>query len=105
MCGDRDFVPADRMAALLEDGDPITDKGFESKPFERSLSAQGIRLLRPSREKEVLRPGEPMLKKVRRLIESVNDTLKASGALSGRHDLGKTGCAVRSTSACLSAGE
>ncbi|WP_405770620.1 transposase [Actinacidiphila glaucinigra] len=54
----------------------ITDKGFASKPFERPLSEQGITLLRPSRKKEVLRPGEPMLKKVRQLIESVNDTLK-----------------------------
>ena len=54
----------------------ITDKGFASRPFERSLSAQGITLLRPSRKQEVLRPGEPMLKKVRQLIESINDTLK-----------------------------
>jgi hypothetical protein len=54
----------------------ITDKGFASKPFERSLSAQGITLLRPSRKTEVMRAGEPMLKKVRQLIESINDTLK-----------------------------
>jgi hypothetical protein len=32
--------------------------------------------LRPSRKKEILRAGEPMLKKVRQLIESINDTLK-----------------------------
>ena len=43
----------------------ITDKGFASKRFERSLSAQGITLLRPSRKDEVIRAGEPMLKKVR----------------------------------------
>lgn len=67
---DADLV-ADRAGLLL-----ITDKGFASKPFERSLSEQGITLLRPSRKKEVLRPGEPMLKKVRQLIESVNDTFK-----------------------------
>jgi Transposase DDE domain len=54
----------------------ITDKGFASKPFERSLSEQGIALLRPSTKRETTRPGEPMLKKVRQLIESVNDTLK-----------------------------
>jgi hypothetical protein len=54
----------------------ISDKGFASKPFERSLSEQGVTLLRPSRKKEVLRAGAPMLKKVRQLIESVNDTLK-----------------------------
>ena len=54
----------------------ITDKGFASKTFEQSLSADGITLLRPSRKTEGRRPGEPMLKKVRQLIESVNDTLK-----------------------------
>jgi hypothetical protein len=61
----------DRPGLLL-----ISDKGFASKTFERSLSEQGITLLRPSRKKEVIRAGEPMLKKVRQLIESVNDTLK-----------------------------
>nr|WP_197048785.1 hypothetical protein [Streptosporangium roseum] len=33
-------------------------------------------MLRPSRKDEKARYGEPMLKKVRQLIESVNDTLK-----------------------------
>ncbi|WP_412822283.1 IS982 family transposase, partial [Micromonospora sp. MS34] len=53
----------------------ITDKGFASKAFERQLAEQGIELLRPSRKREKARYGEPMLKKVRQLIESVNDTL------------------------------
>jgi hypothetical protein len=81
---------AERPGLLL-----IGDKGFASKAFERSLSAQGITLLRPSRKKEVLRPGEPMLKKVRQLIESVNDTLKGQLDLE-QHD-GRTfeGVAVR----------
>lgn len=61
----------DRAGLLL-----ISDKGFASKAFERSLSEQGITLLRPSRKTEVMRAGEPMLKKVRQLIESINDTLK-----------------------------
>jgi hypothetical protein len=67
---DADLI-ADRPGLLL-----ITDKGFASHTFERSLSAQGIALLRPSRKDETARAGEPMLKKVRQLIESVNDTLK-----------------------------
>ncbi|MFV2088990.1 IS982 family transposase, partial [Micromonospora sp. LOL_021] len=54
----------------------ISDMGFASGPFERDLADQGITLLRPSRKKEKTRHGEPMLKKVRQLIESVNDTLK-----------------------------
>jgi hypothetical protein len=73
----------------------ITDKGFASKPFERSLSDQGITLMRPSRKKETLRAGEPMLKKVRQLIESVNNTLK--GQLDLEQHGGRTpeGVAVR----------
>jgi hypothetical protein len=86
---DADLV-AERKGLLL-----ITDKGFASKPFEQSLSAQGITLLRPSRKKEVMRAGEPMLKKVRQLIESVNDTLK--GQLDLEQHGGRTiaGVAVR----------
>lgn len=67
---DADLIAA-REGLLL-----ITDKGFASKPFERSLSEQGITLLRPSRKKEAVRAGESMLKKIRQLIESVNDTFK-----------------------------
>jgi Transposase DDE domain len=80
----------DRPGLLL-----ISDKGFASAAFERSLSVQGITLLRPSRKKEVLRPGEPMLKKVRQLIESVNDTFK--GQLDLEQHGGRTieGVAVR----------
>ncbi len=62
---------AEREGILL-----ISDKGFASKPFEQALAEQGIQLLRPSRKREKARYGEPMLKKVRQLIESVNDTLK-----------------------------
>ncbi|HEV7936231.1 MAG TPA: IS982 family transposase [Actinomadura sp.] len=74
----------------------ITDKGFAGKKFEQSLrSEHGITLLRPSRKKEVLRAGEPMLKKVRQLIESINDTMK--GQLDLEQHGGRTmeGVAVR----------
>jgi hypothetical protein len=54
----------------------ISDKGFASKDFEAFLAEQGIELLRPSRKREKKRFGEPLLKTVRQLIESVNDTLK-----------------------------
>jgi hypothetical protein len=62
---------AERGSILL-----IADKGFASAAFEKELAEQGITLLRPSRKREKKRFGEPMLKKVRQLIESVNDTLK-----------------------------
>jgi len=73
----------------------ITDKGFASKPFEQQLAEQGIELLRPSRKQEQAHYGEPMLKKVRQLIESVNDTLK--GQLDLEQHGGRTfaGVAVR----------
>jgi hypothetical protein len=51
-------------------------RGFASRAFERSLSEAGITLLRPSRKDEAQRPGEPGLKQVRQLTESVDDTLK-----------------------------
>lgn len=55
----------------------ITDKGFSGHAFERLLREQHrITLLRPSRADETARSGESMLKSVRQLIESVNDTLK-----------------------------
>jgi len=54
----------------------ISDKGFASKAFERELAETGLELLRPSFKREKKRFGEPMLKKVRQLVESVNDTLK-----------------------------
>ncbi len=83
-------VIAERDGILL-----ITDKGFASKPFEKDLAEQGIELLRPSLKREKKRYGEPMLKKVRQLIESVNDTLK--GQLDLEQHGGRTfeGVAIR----------
>lgn len=82
---------AGRDALLL-----ITDKGFAGEKFEEQLRTEhGITLLRPSRKKEILRAGEPMLKKIRQLIESINDTLK--GQLDLEQHGGRTmeGIAVR----------
>ncbi|MDH6710483.1 hypothetical protein P3T27_007233 [Kitasatospora sp. MAA19] len=81
---------AERTGILL-----ISDKGFASKAFERELADMGIDLLRPSFKREGRRSGEPLLKKVRQLIESVNDTLK--GQLDLEQHGGRTfeGVAVR----------
>jgi hypothetical protein len=54
----------------------ITDKGFASKEFEADLTSRGAQLLRPSFKREKRRKGESLLKSVRQLIESVNNTLK-----------------------------
>ncbi len=73
----------------------ISDKGFASRPFEKDLAKIGVELLRPSLKREKKRYGEPMLKKVRQLIESVNDTLK--GQLDLEQHGGRTveGVAIR----------
>ncbi|HTR91541.1 MAG TPA: IS982 family transposase [Trebonia sp.] len=79
---DADLI-AERNGILL-----ISDKGFAGGKFEQSLSEAGITLLRPSRKDEAQRPGEPALKKVRQLIESVNDTFK--GQLDLEQHAGRT---------------
>ncbi|XHM61980.1 transposase [Streptomyces iranensis] len=86
---DEDLV-ADRPGLLI-----IADKGFASKEFENDLVMRGAELLRPSFKREKKRKGEGLLKSVRQLIESVNDTLK--GQLDLEQHGGRTfeGVAVR----------
>lgn len=86
---DADLITA-RPGLLL-----ITDKGFASTTFEHALSERGITLLRPSRKDEPTRAGEPMLKSVRQLIESVNDTLKGQLDLEQHGARTTQGVAVR----------
>ncbi|MER5466934.1 IS982 family transposase [Streptomyces sp. NPDC002668] len=73
----------------------IADKGFASKKFEDDLAMRGAELLRPSFKRERRRKGESLLKSVRQLIESFNDTLK--GQLDLEQHGGRTfeGVAVR----------
>jgi len=54
----------------------IADKGYVSKNLDTQLARAGITLLRPSYRTSKQRPGEHLLKPIRQLIESVNDTLK-----------------------------
>src|SRR5258705_13988198 len=54
----------------------ITGKGFAGRQTEAGLVVSGITLLRPSRKDETARHGDPLLKSVRQLIESVHATLK-----------------------------
>lgn len=73
----------------------IADKGFGSAQLTRDLAAQGIELLHPALKPEHTHRDEPALKKVRQLIESVNDTLK--GQLDLEHHGGQSieGVAIR----------
>jgi hypothetical protein len=67
---DPDLI-TDRPGLLI-----IADKGYTSAALDRWLADRGVRLLRPSYRNRTPRPGEHLLKPIRQLIESVNDTLK-----------------------------
>lgn len=56
----------------------IGDKGYISRELDSFLTERGARLLRPSYRNRTPHPGEHLLKPVRQLIESVNDTSKAN---------------------------
>lgn len=73
----------------------ISDKGFASKEFENDLAMRGIELLRPSFKREKKRKGARLLKSVRQLIESVNDTLKGQLGLEQHGGRTHEGVAVR----------
>jgi hypothetical protein len=73
----------------------ISGKGFAGKDFEKLLAEYGITLLRPSLKREKTRDGESMLKKVRQLIGSVNDTLKGRLGLEDHGGRSCAGAAIR----------
>jgi hypothetical protein len=64
-------LTADRAGLVI-----IADKGYVSAELDRYCARRGVVLLRPSYRNRTPRPGEHLLKPVRQLIESVNDTLK-----------------------------
>ncbi|MEV0194879.1 hypothetical protein [Nonomuraea sp. NPDC050691] len=79
--------PADHLTALIATEPQLAtdrprllilaDKGYIATELDRFLTDRSISLLRPSyRDRGTPRPGEALLKAVRQLIESVNDTLK-----------------------------
>jgi hypothetical protein len=83
-------VAATRPGLIL-----ITDKDFAGRETESDLAGRGITLLRPSRKDELARHGEPPLKSVRQLIESVNDTLKGQLDLEAHGGRTFEGVAIR----------
>jgi hypothetical protein len=54
----------------------IPDKGYPSAELDRYLAEHGVTLLRPSYRNRAPRPGVRLLKPIRQVIESINDTLK-----------------------------
>jgi Transposase DDE domain len=66
----------------------LADKGYRSVEFERRLNDLGVELVRPSMHRERPRRGEPELRSLRQIIESINHTLKSK--LSLEHHGGHT---------------
>ena len=54
----------------------LADKGYTSAEFETFLGDHGATLIRPAMKREGRRPGAKLLRPLRQIIESVNDTLK-----------------------------
>ena len=54
----------------------VADKGYASREFEVFLAEKSVRLIRPAMKRERPRPGASLLRPLRQIIESVNDTLK-----------------------------
>jgi Transposase DDE domain len=73
----------------------LADKGYASAALDRQLTEQGLHLLRPSYRNRAPRPGQHLLKPVRQLIESVNDTLKGQMALEQHGGRTPAGVTVR----------
>jgi hypothetical protein len=70
----------------------LADKNYYGAAFETSLDAAGIDLIRPTSKGESPRPGQRLLKPLRQVIESINDTFK--GQLDLERHGGKTPAGV-----------
>ncbi|MDQ0377230.1 IS982 family transposase [Amycolatopsis thermophila] len=69
----------DQDRALIHDRPGLlilADKGYVSRELDTYLADRRVRLLRPSYRNRTPHPAQHLLKPVRQLIESVNDTLK-----------------------------
>jgi len=54
----------------------LADKGYRSRELETFLAEHGAHFIRPAMRGEKARPGARLLRPLRQIIESVNDTLK-----------------------------
>ena len=64
-------LTADRPGLVI-----VADKGYVSTELDAFLADRAVALLRPSYRNRTPHPAEYLLKPIRQLIESVNDTLK-----------------------------
>jgi hypothetical protein len=70
----------------------IGDKNYYGREFENDLTERHLTLLRPARKGEPERPGTPLFKPLRQVIESINQTFK--GQLDLERHGGKTPAGV-----------
>lgn len=73
----------------------LADKGYISQELETELNEAGITLIRPARRGEKHRPGARLLKPLRQVIESINDTLKGQLDLEAHGGRTLTGVTIR----------
>ncbi|MCX4460287.1 IS982 family transposase [Streptomyces sp. NBC_01728] len=70
------FAAEPHLLAAVPGQTLIGDKNYFGRDFERELAEYGIQLLRPTRKGERQRPGGPLFKPLRQVIESINETFK-----------------------------
>jgi Transposase DDE domain len=81
---------ADRPGQTL-----IGDRHYYGREFETALADAEVRLLRPARKGEHPRPGAPLFKPLRQVIESVNATFKGQLDLEAHGGHTQAGVLVR----------
>jgi hypothetical protein len=71
------ILAADPALAATRPGQTLlTDRHYYGHRFEAELAGRGVRLLRPARTGEPGRAGAGLLRPLRQVIESVNQTFK-----------------------------
>jgi hypothetical protein len=73
----------------------VADKGYRDATLEQWLAEHKITLIRPAYRTEKPRPGRALLRAVRQIIESVNDTFKGQLSLEQHGGRTPTGVTVR----------
>jgi len=79
----------------------LVDKGYRDKVTEHLLAEQGITIVRPAFKNEQPRPGRLLLRALRQIIESVNQTLKGQLDLEQHGGRTSDGVAARVTQRLL----
>lgn len=82
------FVLDPDMLSHPEDLVLIVDKGYRDATMEQWLAEHGVTVIRPAYRTEKPRPRRGLLRALRQIIESVNDTFK--GQLDLEHHGGRT---------------